>query len=98
MPCSNARYSAGRHLRCDQTFNHRVICQIQEHDNVVGDAAFLKRPAEDSATSYLTPIAAKTMANSFIRVIAERCLLYDLGGKLVSKAGRSGKDRKFPVP
>ncbi len=33
-------------FRGDQSFYHRIICQVQEHDDVVGYAAFLKGTAE----------------------------------------------------
>ena len=34
-------------FRCNKTLYYRVVCQVQKHGYMVGDAAFLKGTAEE---------------------------------------------------
>ena len=70
-------------FRCDQSFYHRIVCQVQEHDDVVGYAAFLKGTAEKFCHIVFDAHGGEHDREFFIAVAAEGSLLYDLCGKLV---------------
>ena len=92
-----ARYSAALKatLGVIRRSTTRVVGQIQVHDNVVGYSAFLKGTAEEFRTSYLTPMAAKTMANFSSLPLAQGGLLHDLGRQLVMRQSVSEKIGSF---
>ena len=73
----NARYSASvsATLGVIRRLYYRVICQVQEHDNVIGYPAFLKGTAEDNLPHHtLHPSQQIQLANFLIGVISQRCL------------------------
>ena len=83
------------YLRCDQTLYDRVVCQVQEHDNVVRYTAFLKGPAEEFCNIVFNTHSGKYDCKLFIGIISQRCLLYDLCCQLVVRKSVSGEDRKL---
>ena len=84
-----------RYFRRNQTFYHRVVCQVQEHGYVVGNAAFLKSMAEEISYVMFNAHGGKYDREFLIRVFSKRSLLYNLCSQLVVGQAVSGKDRKL---
>ena len=82
-------------FRCDQTFYDRIVCQIQEHGNVVCNTAFFKGSAEEICHIVFDAHGGKYNGKFFIGIISERRLLYDLGCQLVMRKSVSGEDRQL---
>ena len=83
--------SCQRYLRSDQTLYNRVVCQVQEHNNVVRYTAFLKGPAEELCYVVFNTHSGKYDCKLLIR-ISKGCLLYDLCCQLVVRKSVSGED------
>ena len=86
--------SCQRYLRSDQTLYNRVICQVQEHNNVVRYTAFLEGPAEELCYVVFNTHSDKYDCELFIR-ISQGCLLYDLCCQLVVRKSVSGENRQL---
>ena len=82
-------------LRSKKTLYYRIVCQIQEHDNMVGSTAFLKGTAEKFSYVIFYAHCCKYNGKVFIGVASQRSLLYDLRSKFVVGKSVSGKNRKF---
>ena len=84
-----------RYFWCDKTLHDRIVCQIQEHDYVVGYTAFFKCALEKFRNVMLDTHRSKYNSKFFIGIISERSLFYNLSGKLVVWKTVSGKNRKL---
>ena len=82
-------------LWCQQSFNDRVVCQVQEHDNVIRSTAFFESTAEKFCNIVFNTHSCKNDCKVFIGITAQRSLLYDLCSQLVMWKTISGKDWKF---
>ena len=82
-------------LRRNQTFHDRIVCEVQKHGNVVGNAAFFKSSAEEVGNIMFDTHGGKYNGKFFIGIISERRLLYDLGCQLVMRKSVSGEDRQL---
>ena len=82
-------------LRCDQTLNNRIVCQVQEHGHMVCNSAFFKCMSEEISHVVLDTHCSKHNSELLIGVLAKGSLLYDLRRKLVVRQTVSGKDRKL---
>lgn len=82
------------YLRSDQTLYNRVVCQVQEHNNVVRYTAFLQGPAEELCYVVFNTHSGKYDCKLLIR-ISKGCLLYDLCCQLVVRKSVSGEDRQL---
>ena len=83
------------YLWCDQTLYDRVICQVQEHDNVIGYPAFRKGMAEIFCNIIFYTHRSKYNREFLIRVIPQRCLTHDLCSQLVMRQTVSGENRQL---
>ena len=92
--CQVFRHGEG-HLRGDQTFHHRVVCQVQEHGHMVRHAAFFEGVAEEIRYVVFYAHGGKYDGEFFIGIIPQRRLLYDLGRQLVVGKSVPGEDRKL---
>ena len=84
-----------RYFGRDQTLHHRVICQVQEHGNVVCNPALFKGTAEEISHIMLDAHSGKYNGELFVRILSQRSLLDDLSRQLVVGQTVSGKDRKL---
>ena len=83
------------HFRSDQSLNDRIICQVQIHDYVVRNTAFLEGTAEELSHVIFDTHRRKNDGEFFIGIVTKRSLLYDLCGKLVMGKTVSGENRKL---
>ena len=86
--------SCQRYLRSDQTLYNRVVCQVQEHNNVIRYTAFLEGPAEKLCYIVFNTHSGKYDCELLIG-ISQGCLLYNLCGQLVVRKSVSGEDRQL---
>ena len=70
-------------LGSDQPLYHRIVCQIDKHGNVLGNAALLKGSAEEIRHVMLYAHSSENNGKGLIRTFSQRRLLYDLGCQLV---------------
>ena len=86
-----------RHLWSDQTLNDRVIGQVDEHGHVVGNTAFLEGAAEEVSHVVFDTHGGEHDSELLtgLRVVAQRCLLYDLGRQIVVGKSVAGEDRQL---
>ena len=82
-------------LRRDQTLYDRIICQIQEHTHMIGYTAFFKCLTEEIGYVVFYAHRCKYDRKFFIRIISQRCLLYDLCRQLIMRKSIAGKDRQL---
>ena len=82
------------YLRGDQTLYNRVVCQVQEHNNVIGYTAFLEGSAEELCYVVFNTHSGKYDCKLLIG-ISKGCLLYDLCCQLVVRKSVSGEDRQL---
>ena len=77
-------FSCGKcNLRSQKSFNDRVVCQIQKHNNVVGSTTFFKCTAKKFCDIVFDTHGSKYDREVFIGVTAEGSLLYDLCSQFV---------------
>ena len=82
-------------FRSQKTLNSWIICQIQEHNNMVGSTALLKGSAEKLSNIILNTHCSKYNSEIFIRIGTKRSLTYDLCSQLVMRKTVSGENRKL---
>ena len=82
-------------LRSQKTLNSRVICQVQEHNNVIGSTALLKGSAEKLCNIILNTHCSKHNGEILIRISAQRSLTHDLCSQLVMRKTVSRENRKL---
>ena len=83
------------YLWCDQTLNHRIICQIDEHGYVGGNTALFKGAAEEISHIVFDTHSGEYDSEFLVRILSQRSLLYDLCSQLIVWKTISGKDRKL---
>ena len=74
-------------LRRDQTLHHRIV--------VGRNTALLKCAAEEVCHIVFYTHSGKDDGKFLVRIFSQRCLLNDLGRKLVMGKAVAGKDREF---
>ena len=82
-------------LRSQKTLNSRVICQVQEHNNVIGSTALLKGSAEKLCNIILNTHCSKHNGEILIRISAQRSLTHDLCSQLIMRKTVSRENRKL---
>ena len=84
-----------RHLRGDQTLHDRIVRKVQEHCDMVRNAAFLKGVPEEIRNVVLYAHGGEHDGELLIGTFAQRRLLYDLCRELIMGKPVSGEDRKL---
>lgn len=84
-------------LRSNETLHNRIICQVDEGDNVIGNTALLECPAEIIPDLVFYTHCRKYNGKLFGRIISQGCLLYDLGSKLIVGKSVAGENRAVSV-
>ena len=82
-------------LRSQKTLNSRIICQVQEHNNMIGSTALLKCSAEKLCNIILNTHCSKHNGEIFIGISTQRCLTHDLCRQLIMWKTVSGENRKL---
>ena len=82
-------------LRSQKTLNSRIICQVQEHNNMIGSTALLKCSAEKLCNIILNTHCSKHNGEILIRISAQRSLTHDLCSQLIMWKTVSGENRKL---
>ena len=82
-------------LWCQKTLNSWIICQVQEHDNMIGDTAFFKGSAEKFCNIIFDTHCCKYNSEILIGITAQRSLTHDLCSQLVVRKTVSGENRKL---
>ena len=83
------------YLWCDQTLNHRVICQIDEHGYVGGNTTLFKGAAEEISHIVFDTHSGEYDSEFLVRILSQRSLLYDLCSQLVMWKTVAGEDRQL---
>ena len=84
------------HFRSDQSLNYMIVCQVQIHDNVVGNAALLEGLAEEVCHVILNAHSRENNSEFLIgSSVSQGSLLYDLSCQTVMWQTISGENRKL---
>ena len=86
------------HLGSDQTLHHGIVGQVDEHGNVLGNAALLKGPAEEIRHVVLDAHCAEHDGELFVGIVPQRSLLHDLGRQLVVGQAVAREDGQLLSP
>ena len=85
-----------RYLRSDQSLNYRIVCQVQIHDNVVGNAALLEGLAEEVCHIVFNAHSRENNSEFLIGSrVSQGSLFYDLSCQTVMGKSVSGEDRQL---
>ena len=82
-------------LRCDQTLDDRIVCQIDKHGNMVQNAALAEGTFKIFGHIVLDAHSCEYDGEFFIGIVSQRGLHDDLRCQLVVGKSVSGKDREL---
>ena len=80
---------------CQNSFNNRIIGQVDIHDNIIHDTCFFKRSSKQIRDVILDTHGTKYNTEIICIFTSQFCLSNDLNGKLIMRKTGSGKDRKL---
>lgn len=92
--CQILRHGKG-HLRGNQPFHHRIVRHVQEHNHMVGHAAFLKGAFKIFRHIIFYTHSGKNNSKFFVGTVSQRGLTHNLCRQLVMGKTVSGENRQL---